>query len=548
MRNMVGNISRSPKNLFLALTVIVLVTGGALWAIGASVQRAYWLDDLIMLDGAWRVLQGYRPHLDFHTTLGPLTFIMIAGGMKLVGPCVSAIACTNSILFAVISFWAWGLSRPRMSALSSFLSALCAGLTVAGTSCFGYGYLNIPYTGYAALYNRYGEAFTALVLIEALWPLRQPGPGWRASLGGFSTGAALALLFFLKINFFGVALLGILTGAILVPFERGRWIGLVTGLLLTSAIMLTYLRFDVLAIGNDLSMAVLARLGREGSQWPRILHALNFTLVQVYLLICLWWLAPIPARASRTWLNPKAEQALLVGYVLAAQLLLLWSNGQIFSSTLFAWGALLLLDRGDVSPGTGKSSGQAVTVTSSSRWPAWLIAAVPIGLVIFANITSIALSTGLRLTTFRRTTVEQKFASPSMSDLLGVAPSEVAAVNEGFELVRRWTGPRDRVLALQYVNPFSFGLLRPSPTGDSVWWDEHATYSPSHHPDPGKVFSNVDAVVVPVKDADAGDTARLIKIYGEELLRYFKRTAESEHWILYRRAQASTNGYPPTLN
>jgi len=46
-------------------------------------------------------------------------------------------------------------------------------------------------------------------------------------------------------------------------------------------------------------MAAVARSEIVGRQLPRILHELSFTLMQVYLLLVLWWLAPAPPRANR---------------------------------------------------------------------------------------------------------------------------------------------------------------------------------------------------------------------------------------------------------
>jgi hypothetical protein len=539
-----GAEPRCGSRFFLAALILVaLAVGGLLCALGAVAQRAFGHDTFILLDGAWRVLQGQRPQVDFHTTLGPVTFMILSLGMRIVGPTAGGLGCANGLLFIVIALWAWSLSRARMSPGLSFLSALCAAFTAAGVSCYGYGYLHIPYTGYAAIYNRYGEAFTALIVIEALWPLR-PGAGPRhALLGGFSSGAALVILFFLKLNFFGMAVIGIVAGALLVPYRRSRWTGLLLGLAVAGALMLAYLRFDFRAIGFDVVMSAHARLERTRSEWPRILHAFLFTVAQIYLLLVLWAVAPAPASGSRGWLGPKWVQALKLAYLVLAQLAFHWSNGQLFSSTLLAWGALLILS-GRNAPAPAPS-GDSPPAPRRGWGPAWLVAVVPIGLVLASNFASLGYATLYRVVSARKVPPQHRFASESMSSLLGFAPDEVAEINDGLELLRRHSGAQDRILAFSYNNPFSFALRRPSPTGDSVWWDDNGSYAPSFHPDPVKVFANVEVVLMPRQEVPGSATQRMLKTYGAELARQFQRVAETERWLLYRRNPADAAPAPP---
>ncbi len=377
--------SRSGRGWLVAFVVIIAGIAATLLCIGAVFQRAWEPDVLILLDGGWRVFSGQRPYSDFYTPLGPVTLLIIAGGMQMAGVCAQAIAWSNAALMVVVSAWAWALSAPRMRPRLCFLSAMGAGLTVGGASVYGMGVLNVTHTGYAALYNRYGEAFTILVLIESFWPLRERTARGRAFLGGLSTGAMMALLFFLKENFFAVACGLILAGALVVEYRPARWVGVAIGAVIAAGALLAYLDFNCAGIYRHLWMTVGARSGKLASDFPRILSELPFTLVEIYALLALWWLAPAPQQPSRGWATAGWEQGFLVLCIMAAQGLIFWTCTQTFSPTLFAWAALLVL-HGRVENGADRGENPRIRGLFPENWaPALTLAVIPIGMVLLAG-------------------------------------------------------------------------------------------------------------------------------------------------------------------
>src|SRR5882724_3311586 len=528
--------TRSANFFPACFILIVLLVGGTLWGIGATFQQAWETDVPILLDGAWRVLQGQRPYIDFHTPLGPVTFLIIAGGMRVAGPSAGAIGCANAILFIIVSAWAWCLSRARMTPVLSFLSALGAGLTAAGTSVYGYGFLNITHAGYAAIYNRYGEALTILVLVESFWPLRRPAGRWQPMIGGLSTGVTLALLFFLKANFFAVALALIMAGGILIPQGRSRWIGLGLGAFIVTGLLLAYLRFDIAALKHELALTFAARSGKLWHDFPRMLSDLPFTLVQVYLLFVLWWISPAPERANRAWIAPKLEQGFLALCIVGAQFLIFWTCTQVFAPTLFAWGALLILQARNEMVPSGREQASRDVLPSARNVAGWktagLLATIPIMLVLLPNLASIGFSACFRLAVAPHYTSGQRFASPSLAGLIVNQPY-VDKVNDGLNLLRLHGGSQETILTLDYSNPFSFGLLRPSPKGDLLWWDQGVTFTRAIHLDPDLLFRDASLVMVP-KDP-LPNAVLLSEIYEPALTSRFTQVAQSGHWVLYRR-------------
>ncbi len=532
---------RAYRLFFVLLLLVVTITGAITCLIGAVSQRAYGQDTFILLDGAWRVMQGQRPQIDFHTTLGPFTFMVLGFGLWLAKGFVAGLGYANGILFVIVSVWAWGLSRVRMTPWLSFLSALCAGCVGAGVSCYAYGYLHIPYTGYAAIYNRYGEVFTVLIFIETFWSLRPRAGKRQPFLGGFSTGVALVVLFFAKVNFLGVAGGGIVLGALLMPYDRTRWWGMLAGLAVAGVLMLAYLRFDLHAIGYDMVMSVHARMERTRSETSRMLHALPFTLTQIYVLLLIWWLSPSQPRTYHRWLHPMLEQGVILAFFVATQFALLWSNGQLFASSLLAWGALLVLNNRRL------ETPESTNVPPRRSWAApRFLAAIPIGLVLFTNFASLGYATLVRVVSKSKIPANERFASETMGGLIGFPKEEVADVNEGLELIRKNSTDQDRVFAFSYNNPFSYALKRKSPRGDSVWWDDNASYSRKFHPDPVTVFAQGDIVIMPKLHPPGSVPARMLLVYGDELSRSYTQVAESEKWVLFRRNAAGTNSPPAT--
>src|ERR1700681_4846280 len=65
--------------------------------VGMWGSRIYTQDAFPILDGAWRVINGQRPHVDFYTGLGPMTYLMTAAGMVIAGGNAAGLAYGQAI-------------------------------------------------------------------------------------------------------------------------------------------------------------------------------------------------------------------------------------------------------------------------------------------------------------------------------------------------------------------------------------------------------------------------------------------------------------------
>lgn len=520
-------ISRMCVTLLLG---IVLLTAGFLVKTGATVVLCYPGDIAGTLDGGWRVLNGQIPHVDFYTPLGSVTHLIVALGMRLGGPRVSSIAFANACLLLVLAPWAWILARTRMSAVLSLPFALYVGFMVAATSTYGHEFKQL---GYSAIYNRYGVALTALVLIESLGCPRRDFRAWASALQGMSTGICVAITFFLKPNFFGVAVLAIVAGGILLPQNWYRWCGLCAGAAVVTVVMLAYLRFDIAAMSQDMTMAAKIRgIGFLRSAFGMATEPAVFN--SVFLMLTLWCIAPCGDGCYRSLFAPKIGQGLLVLFLIVVQAMLSLTNSQPPLATLFPAGALLVLEAAQRAVRRQEVADEQA-IERSTGWMATLLLVVYfVASILIPDMESLPYSVFMRHTEGLRMTADLRFAAPPLADMLAPRdPEYTRAVNDGCELLRLYSQPSDRIVSMDLTNPFSFALQRPPATGDALWWDQHS-FTKLVHPDAERVFEHAAVVMVPKHPITVQPERQPMAVYAGYIDAHYTLVTESAFWKLYR--------------
>src|SRR5664280_1830842 len=77
-----------------------------------SMQTADFGSDLfIALDGAWRVVCGQRPHVDFYSAFGPLTYLIGAAGLELAHFTVRGLGYATTGVGLILGLWTVALTR-----------------------------------------------------------------------------------------------------------------------------------------------------------------------------------------------------------------------------------------------------------------------------------------------------------------------------------------------------------------------------------------------------------------------------------------------------
>jgi len=514
---------------------LIAVCGTAVF-IGAVPTRVFGHDIFFLLDNGWRAVNGQRPHVDYASPWGPVTFLIAGLGLRMSGYTVDGIGYGNALFGLLVGLWSFRLGRARLEPIPRILLSLfLAGLAVAPYS-LGWGVFQ---TSHAMVYNRYGYALLGLVMLESF---ERAGADRRDSeewVGGISSGVALALTLFLKVSYFFVAALLVGASVLFRGFSRRRFLGAAVAFALVATAMLAYLGFDLQAVLGDWKMAAGAR-----SEIVSFLEMREKLLANLPLFLLIGWLGFRGSIAVETPTSSGRDYSLLLlaAVVFAADMLLLLSNQQktelplstIFS--LFVVNRVIIRER--ALPDTGADPAR----------PSRRVALFAGGILFLSQFcmeySGLAYGALLKARPSRIHFAE-RFTEPRLAPLIlydGFSEPRsngrqyTVYVNEGVRLLRSCTGPNETVLTMDMMNPFPYALGRRPAIGGIAAAAYRYTLSDRHRPADERYFGTADVVMVPKRPASPGVFYDgFYGIYEPGLRDRFRLAAESDLWYLYRR-------------
>jgi hypothetical protein len=509
--------------------------------VGVPRTHEFGYDVFFFLDGGWRVLSGQRPHADFSTAWGPVTYLLTAGGLSLSGYRVEGIGFGDSLFGLILGLWAYALLHRRLSRGLAILGSV----SVAALSVAPFALGTPPFrSSHAMIYNRWGYALLALVLFESFpSPEVESKLGRFAFSGGLSSGLACTLLLFLKASYFLVSL-----GFVTISWvfwnhsKRARMTGMILGASLIATLMLWYLRFDLPSMLADLRMAAVSRSQSLSTDRLRftLLKSIGPALLPTGMLSILTVLvAPEVGRRGITGKARSSRLYLLALAVYVAGTLLLWTNAQWNSFPLNVALALILLNRcmssQSVRPYLLKIG--VLFLGFFLIFPSLVIDLIGLGYAAWRS----SLPPSARVLRFRTGRLAALYLSesniPQASRSNGAALA--AYINDGEELLRRCSRPDERVTTFDAYDPFSYVLGRKPARGGMAAAVYNYTFCERYHLPPEAMFGDADLVMFPKLPAsDQYYFDGLVRTYGSSLEREFVRAAESSRWILYRRGRA----------
>ena len=498
---------------------------------GAVPTREYGHDIFTMLDNGWRIISGQRPHVDYTSAWGPVTFLITALGLKLSHYTVDGIGYGSAVFGLLIGLWSYGVSRGRMeSSPRILLSLLLAALVVAP---FPLGSSPLI-SSHAMVYNRYGYALLGLIMLEAFQPFGgargKPG-SW---LGGISSGAAAALCLFLKASFFLISLLLLGASLLLWSRTRQRLLGLAFGFVSVTLVFLAYLGFDIQAVIGDLRMAAGAKSQSLSAYGLIALAVFNSLHLLGVLLLALAGSLAVGAVSPR-WLDFRL--LFLGALTFTVDLLARFTSCQGDATPMAAVFALMVMNT--ITARQIKLPDAAACVTR----PYYAAMLSLGGLLLLPQLTSdlggIAYGVWKKARPYNLAQVT-RFTEPRLAPLLlydGATPGSngtiyTTYVNDGAALLRRVSGPGETVITMDMTNPFSYALGRKPALGGIAAAAYGNTLSDTHRPSDDAYFGNADIAMVPKHPAlDDG----LYVSYEAALNKRFRLAAETGWWRLYRR-------------
>jgi len=498
--------------------------------IGVVPVREYAYDLVFFLDNGWRVFNGQRPHVDFSSPWGPVTFLVVASGLKLANGTAQGVAYGTALVGLFIGLWAYRLMLRRMG----WAPAALAGIALTAL-CIAPRSLGLPIvaTSYAMLYNRWGYALLSLVTLEC-FPSRRVEENRALDFSsGLSPGVAIAILLFLKVSYFLVSI-GLLVFSLLLwrHTTRRRLVGLAIGAGVVSLTLLWYEHFAVHSILTDLQMAAHAR---SQALSPGALFMAPFSHLQEgFLLFSALALvvafADTSLGARRRW-----RPVLLALVIYGAGLALLLTNAQESEFPLNATFGLILLSY-LLSQEFPLSASYAATLSLF----ALLVFAPPIATDLATVGVGVWKAVRPPQADCSRVPVGGLVPlvmceSSNLNSIRANGRALAAYLTDGVDLLHQHLRKGETVTTFDYYNPFSFALAR-TPARGGVAAAHNYVFNDRFHPTADAYFGDADVVMFPKIPAPPPEAhARLVKIYGEALESRFRLAAESSRWRLYRR-------------
>ena len=511
----------------------ILLLAGALYLLTVALFQTgpiniYGNDALLLLDGGWRFVNGQVPYRDFYLALGPLEYMLTALGMLLTHNSPQAIAVGNALFGMAIGAWGWFLCRRRMPDIPAAL--ITAWLIITATSPAS---IDVPLSALscAMIYNRHGYAILGLILVECAF-VSERSQFW----GGVSSGAALMLLAFLKLNFFAAGFLVLLASVPLHRKEMQRALGVLTGSAGIIMAFLLYLRSAMAEFIRDMNIAIHARAGQIS------LHGIlkdSFKDINIVTVVLLSILTVILIRKTDGWLRfavriiALCAIAIVGGYFISA-------TDAIEKGCHLAplWELILIALLATAYPAAKEKFAIAAIITLSMA--SVYISFIP-DLVSYKYLLRYQ-KPSLRAAAAHISGMEQlRFYEMEYPDMFGQSsfengPLYASCINDGRQLLLQNSASQESVLTLGFHNPFPYVLRRKPARGGSVWLLLGNNISTASLLSETQVFGNADLIMLPSYPSGHRDTdAWLQKTYHAYLENHFAFVAKSQWWSLYRR-------------
>jgi hypothetical protein len=525
------------------------IAGVLLW-VGAYPLRATGHDLLLPLDAAWRVLSGQVPHNDFYSPLGPVFSYWSALWMKLLGPSGSVVHYSILAHGLVVGPPAWYIGCRRFTALVNWLFFSLVLLLAVAPFPVGWRPEGLDT---AMAYNRLAFGIVAVLVVEAALPPREPA--LRPWLEACLVGLLFGILPLLKLNFgiigAGAQMLVLLQPRRYVQLSR-RALFFALGFAIPVCLFFGILGVSPRSFVADMRMVRTVFSETTGNPL-QALRTLAGTLAPA-----IWVQLRAPALAAllvcavgfgsvgRRCLGAGRLAAVFV-FLLAADLAMGVSNTQLPTLTLLPLTALFAFEAVRCAILHAPE-----IATGERRWLRTLpVRAAGLACVLF----SLVMWTGsgrdhLRglgeAIAFKRhpqalgnTLIGQGFEHESVP--YPPSDSYPRMQRAGYALLKSRLRPGDRVVTLDFSNPFNFTLGLPPARGDALWWHQGKTFTQHTFPAPERVFQEASLVMGARRWASF-----LMPVYGGFLHEHYLPVGMDGYWVLFRRsaddAQAASLG------
>lgn len=478
-----------------------------------TVTTKYLNDLFVFLDGAYRITAGQVPNVDFHSSLGPLTYYIPAVGYGLSGSFAAAMPVGMSLVVLIIALIAAHVIGTRMRPAIALPLAIFLLLIVAAPVNSGE---RISDLSFAMFYNRVGWSTLGLLLVMYLPASRRQR---QARLDVLCGATLVLLMLYLKITY-GMVALAFLVFMLLE--RQGRSWALATIITCLSVGILVELAWRGTAGHiSDLRLAADVSGGLPSVRAIVLTVLRNLADIVVY---CVFIFLFIIGRR-------KLHDLLFASFCAAAGLLLIEQNFQTAAIPTLAVAAAVAAEalareqRRDRNYGTRAAPGLPLLL---------LVLVMPASV---QTALSMGLHTALAVGRYGEEIPLRNFAGIRLARMWsdGAYPRftrYIETLSDGAEALAALPAPT-RVMVLDFVGPFSTGLGLEPPKGDSTWYHWGRSINDQNFPLPEELFADVQIIMEPKSPLERRTAKGLQEIYGAYIAAHFQLIRETAFWRIY---------------
>jgi hypothetical protein len=510
----------------LLATMLALVGAAFFWMGAPPMATLICKDTPCFLDGGWRIFNGQTPHKDFYDYLGDLPFYVAWLGMKLGRHGVSALTCGNVFVMAPTGFAAMILLQRRTSAFYAFMFSLFVALLAVAPRWLGDPH---DYTCYAMIYNRYGEAFLAL-LGTVLFVPPEPalGKGWADWAEGGFAGFCLPLLYFCKLNYFAVGIGFFGLACLLRRFPVKQTVfGLLSAAAFSGlALILTKVPFSALCGDYRIMLGAQGTGGKLAHLAAQAVKGFPYFLI---LLLLGWEIARRGTEPKLAW-----RPFVLVTMIFGSEMLLAASNAPIgeMAVPLLALAALYGAEIIRRQNRHLKEDSLFIALRNAGAALVLLLLLLP---TLGPDLESVRYS--VRVTAQKAYVQPEPLRSTRLNDFrytaAGIQVEQIsnymATVSEGIQLLQKHASPNMRLAVFAWTDPFQVALGLIPAKGNVIGWS-WSGMSQRSHPPLERMVGNATHIM-----ADRG-CADIATVYGTEWADalHLEVVEQTRHFTLFK--------------
>ena len=542
-----GSFSLAEKYwFFLGLSIILGWITYALTILpGITYVNIMTHDTFIFFDGIYRLSQGQVPHLDFHTPIGPLSYLLPYLGFSIVNKFPGSMELSNFIVAMLVLAISIHVLSSRYRVIPSIMALVF--LVVLIIMPMNVGSQDITHAMY---YNRYGWVLLSLLFLFFI----EPGKKSRTQLlvDSICVGILVAMLFYIKITYFVVAAAifplmifssGFLRQVAIYSFALFVMIIIIVELMLPG-MHYQYLR-DILmaidasgAVRNGLLKTIELNIDELLLSFLALFFMFRVRRINVYE----FGYVVLVVLSGLMLINQNAQNTGLVTVVV----LLLWSHEMSSRNDVVI--------NGIDSPGTQSVLVSTVILSLIMLFVSQTLVHRIMGLDEFYNVAiskskQAQYSTSLMDDLFvgeRYSYLSQVVNKKNIEELFNemrvkrrkqplTQGEYLETIEQGLLLMDGINIDGDSVIVFDLANPFSFLLSSRPPTGDYSWLHKGRNISKNNYIMPEKLFKSVRYVMIPKFPMETPVTPFLTQTYGSYISNKFNKIADNSYWEVYEK-------------